>query len=267
VFDAVAAAADPRATTRPAAPLGHALTMAGRCLRLSSRNLEALLMSLMLPVMLMLLFVYLFGGAIQTGTRYVTYVVPGVLLLCAGFGASLTAVSVSLDMAGGIVDRFRSLDVGGAAFLAGHVAASVARNVASTVLVFGIAFLIGFRPSARPLDWLAAVGVLLLFVLAISWLSAAVGLLTRSPEAASGFTFFVSFLPYPSSAFVPIDTMPSWLHGFARHQPATPVIETIRGLLLGTPVGTSPWLALAWCGGILLASIALSGLLFRRRTA
>src|SRR5215211_6766922 len=142
------------------AVVGDWSTMAGRCLRLTRRNLDAILTSLALPVMLLLLFVYLFGGAIQTGTRYVTYVVPGVLLLCAGFGASLTAVSVSLDMAGGIVDRFRSLDVGGAAFLAGHVAASVARNVASTVLVFGIAFLIGFRPSARPLDWLAAVGAL-----------------------------------------------------------------------------------------------------------
>jgi len=155
--------------------------MAGRCLRLTRRNLEVLLTSLMLPVMLMLLFVYLFGGAIQTGTRYVTYVVPGVLLLCAGYGASLTAVSVSHDMAGGIIDRFRSMDVAGAAVLAGHVAASVARNAASTVLVFGVAFLIGFRPSAGPLDWLAAAGFLLLFILAVSWLSAAIGLLRDVP--------------------------------------------------------------------------------------
>jgi len=221
---------------------------------------------LLLPIMLMLLFVYLFGGAIHTGTTYVTYVVPGVLLLCAGFGAATTATTVSQDMTGGIIDRFRSLDVGGPAVLAGHVIASVARNTVSTILVFGIAFLIGFRPSAGPLDWLGAAGVLLLFILAISWLSAAAGLLAKSPEAANGFTFFVMFLPYPSSAFVPIDTMPSWIHGFANHQPATPVIETIRGLLLGTPLGTSPWLALAWCGGILLASVAFASLLFRRRT-
>jgi len=247
--------------------MSDSLTMVGRSLRLTMRTPDALLTSLLLPVMLMLLFVYLFGGAIQTGTRYVTYVVPGVLLLCAGFGASLTAVSVSHDMTGGIVDRFRSLDVGGAAVLAGHVAASVARNLASTVLVFGVAFLIGFRPSAQPLDWLAAGGVLLLFMLAISWLSAAIGLLARSPEAAGGFTFFMAFLPYPSSAFVPIETMPTWLHGFAENQPVTPVIETLRGLLLGTPVGTSPWQALAWCLGILVASVALAGVLFRRRTA
>jgi len=247
--------------------MSDSLTMAGRSLRLTMRTPDALLTSLLLPVMLMLLFVYLFGGAIQTGTRYVTYVVPGVLLLCAAFGASMTAVSVSHDMTGGIVDRFRSLDVAGAAVLAGHVAASVARNLASTVLVFGVAFLIGFRPSAQPLDWLAAGGVLLVFMLAISWLSAAVGLLARSPEAAGGFTFFMAFLPYPSSAFVPIETMPTWLHGFAENQPVTPVIETLRGLLLGTPVGTSPWQALAWCLGILVASVALAGVLFRRRTA
>jgi ABC-2 type transport system permease protein len=247
--------------------MSDSLTMAGRSLRLTMRTPDALLTSLLLPIMLMLLFVYLFGGAIQTGTEYVTYVVPGVLLLCAGFGASMTAVSVSQDMTGGIVDRFRSLDVAGTAVLAGHVAASVARNLASTVLVFGVAFLIGFRPSAEPLDWLAAAGVLLAFMLAISWLSAAFGLLARSPEAAGGFTFLMAFLPYPSSAFVPIDTMPSWLHGFANNQPVTPVIETLRGLLLDTPVGTSPWLALAWCGGILVASVALAGVLFRRRTA
>jgi ABC-2 type transport system permease protein len=253
-------------TARPASALRDALTMAARSLRLSRRNLEALLTSLMLPVMLMLIFVYLFGGAIQTGTEYVTYVVPGVLLLCAGFGSALTAVSVSQDLTGGIVDRFRSMDVGGTAFLAGHVVASVARNAVSTVLVFGVAVLIGFRSGAGPLRWLAAAGVLALFVAAVSWVSAAIGVLTKSPEGANGFAFFVMFLPYPSSAFVPIDSMPSWLHGFARHQPATPVIETLRALLLDRPVGDSGWLAVAWCTGLLVAAIAASGVLFRRRT-
>jgi ABC-2 type transport system permease protein len=267
VSDSAAPTALLRPRSRPAAAMANWQTMAARCLRLTRRNLDALLTSLLLPIMLMLLFVYLFGGAINTGTRYVTYVVPGVLLLCAGFGAATTAVSVSQDMTGGIIDRFRSMDVGGAAVLAGHVAASVARNTASTVLVLSVAFLIGFRPSAGPQDWLAAAGILLGFILAVSWLSAAVGLLTKSPEAAGGFTFLVMFLPYPSSAFVPIDTMPTWIHGFASNQPATAVIETLRGLLLGTPVGTSPWLALAWCGGILVASVTLSGVLFRRRTA
>jgi ABC-2 type transport system permease protein len=256
----------PRVPPRWRSVLADSLTMTGRSLRLARRNLEAILVSLLLPVLLMLLFVYLFGGAIQTGTRYVTYVVPGVLLLCASFGASMTAVSVSNDMTGGIIDRFRSLDVAGAAVLAGHVAASLARNAVATVLVLGVAFAIGFRPNAGPANWLAAAGILLGFILAISWLSAAFGLLVRSPEAAGGFTFLMSFLPYPSSAFVPVDTMPTWLHGVANNQPVTPVIETLRGLLLGTPVGSSPWQALAWCLGILVASIAFAGVLFRRRT-
>jgi ABC-2 type transport system permease protein len=245
--------------------VSDAVTMVGRCVRLSSRNLEALMTSLILPVMLMLLFVYLFGGAIDTGTKYVTYVVPGVILLCAGYASATTAVTVSQDMQGGIIDRFRSMDIGGAAVLTGHVVASVARNTASTLLVLGVALLIGFRPDAGPLEWLGAAGILLAFILAITWLAATFGVLAKTPEAANGFTFFVAFLPYPSSAFVPIDTMPGWLQGFSQHQPVTPVTETIRGLLLGTPVGNNPWWALAWCAGILVASVALSTVLFQRR--
>jgi ABC-2 type transport system permease protein len=252
----------PRTTAFPA--------IAARCLRLSSRSIDALITALILPIMLMLLFVYVFGGAISPHSAgsgsYVSYLVPGVLLLCAGFGAASTAVSVSHDMNGGIIDRFRSLNVPGRAILAGHVTASVVRNTASTVLVLGIAFAIGFRPQASAAGWVAAAGILLLFVLAISWLAAAAGLLARSAEAASGFTFLVMFLPYPSSTFVPIATMPTWLQGFARNQPVTPVVEAMRGLLLGTPVGAAPWRALAWCGGILIVSAIASGALFRLRT-
>jgi ABC-2 type transport system permease protein len=244
-----------------------AITMSGRDFRLTRRNSEALLTSLMLPILLMVLFVYLFGGAINTGTAYVTYVVPGVLLLCASYGASLTAVAVTNDMNGGIIDRFRSMNVGGASFLFGHVVASLVRNAASTVVVLGVALLIGFRPDADPMHWLAAAGVLLAFVLAVSWLSAVVGLLTKSAEGAGGFSFLLMFLPYPSSAFVPIDTMPHWLRGFSQHQPTTPVTETLRGLLLGTPIGSSAWQALAWSAGILVVSTAISGVLFHRRTA
>jgi ABC-2 type transport system permease protein len=242
--------------------------MAARCIRLSARNIDALVTSLMLPVLLMLVFVYLFGGAIETGGgEYVNYVVPGVILLCAGFGSAGTAVSVSNDMTGAIIDRLRSMDVRPAALLAGHVAASAARNAASTLLVLGVALLIGFQPEASALDFLAAAGIVLAFVLAISWLAAAIGLVATSPEAASGFTFLIMFLPYASSAFVPIDTMPSWIQGFAAHQPVTPVIETIRGLLLGTPVGSNAWTAMAWCAGIVVVSVAASGALFARRTS
>lgn len=247
--------------------MSEALTLTARCLRLSSRQVDALLTALLLPVLLMLIFVVLFGGAIHTGTRYVTYVVPGVLLLCAGYSSGLTAVAVCQDMTGGCVDRLRSMNVRGAALLSGHVAASAARNLISGLLVIAVALLLGFHPHAGALRWLAATGILLAFIAAISWLSAAAGLLARSSEAASGFTFLIMFLPYASSAFVPVHTMPAWLQGFAAHQPITPITEAIRGLLLGTHVGSNAWVGLAWCAGIMAASIAASAALFARRTA
>ncbi|WP_433401204.1 ABC transporter permease [Streptomyces sp. CA-146814] len=266
---------DPAAAPRPggAAPrlggIAQAAVMAGRSLRISSRNTDALITSLALPIMLMLIFVYFFGGAIETGTAYdsyVMYVVPGVLLLCAGFGAATTATAVSEDMKGGIIDRFRSLDVSATPVLAGHVAASTVRNLCATVLVFGVALLIGFRPAASWSGWLLAATVLIAYIVALSWISAAIGLLARSPEAASGFTFFMSFLPYPSSAFVRIESMPSWLHGFAENQPITPAIDSLRLLLLDQPAGNTPWIALAWAGGMLAVAMVASGALFRMRT-
>ena len=253
--------------SRPSAGFRDTVTMVDRCVRLSRRNMDALITALLLPIMLMLMFVYLFGGAINTGTAYVTYVVPGVILLCAGFGSATTAVSVSQDMKNGIIDRFRSMDIGPAALLTGHVVASVVRNLASSVLVFGVALAIGFRPHASAVQWAATIGVLVLFMLAVSWFAAMVGLFASSPEAASGFTFFVMFLPYASSAFVPIDTMPSWLHGFSRHQPCTPVIESIRALLAGHAPGSDASIAAIWCVGILAVSVAGSTVGFRRRTA
>ncbi|MFD3546212.1 ABC transporter permease [Streptomyces sp. NPDC058655] len=243
-----------------------AFALAGRSLRISSRRPDALIAALMLPVMLMLIFVYFFGGAIDTGTAYVTYVVPGAMLLCAGFGAASTAVSVAEDMTNGVIDRFRSLDIGAVPILAGHVAASVVRNLISTTLVLAVALAIGFRPQAGPAAFLAAAGLLLAYITAISWLAAVLGLLAGSPEAAGGFTFLMMFLPYPSSAFVPIETMPGWLHGFADHQPLTPVIESLRALLLAQPAGDTPWIALTWCAGITAVALTLAGVLFRVRT-
>jgi ABC-2 type transport system permease protein len=253
---------------RPAGALRDTFTMIDRGVRLSRRNIEAMITSLMLPVMLMLLFVYLFGGAINTAGagRYVDYVVPGVIILCAGFGSATTAVSVSNDMTGGIIDRFRSMDLSGASLIAGHVVASVIRNAASSLLVFGVALSIGFRPHASVAQWLGVAGLLLAFMAAVSWLAATVGMLAGTPEGASGFTFFVMFVPYASSAFVPISTMPSWLHGFARHQPCTPVIEAVRALLNGHAPGSAAVTALAWCGGILAISVIASAVAFRRRT-
>lgn len=249
--------------------MSESMILTARCLRLSRRQVDALITALLLPVLLMLLFVELFGGAIHTGTtmRYVTYVVPGVLLLCAGYSSSLTAVAVCQDMTGGCIDRLRSMNVRGTSLLVGHVVASVARNLASGVLVVAVALALGFHPHAGALAWLEAAGVLLAFIVAISGLSVAAGLLARSPEAASGFTFLIMFLPYASSAFVPVHTMPVWLRGFAAHEPITPITETLRGLLLGTPLGANAWVAIAWCAGILLVSIVASGALFARRIA
>ncbi len=239
----------------------------GRCVRLTRRETDALFMALAMPVMIMLLFVYLFGGAIHTGSAYVTYVTPGVLLLCIGFGAASTAVSVCRDLSAGIADRFRALDVPTSVLVNGQVVASLVRNAVATALVLAVAVLIGFRPHVDLLRWLAAAGVLTACVLAMSWISAAFGVAARTPEAVTGFSFFLSFLAYPSSAFVPIDTMPHWLQGFARNQPITHVVEAARGFLLDRPVGTHAWWALGWSFAVTVLSIAASTVLHRRRTA
>lgn len=256
----------PRSAPRPLLIIEDALSMCARCLRLSSRNIDALVSSVTMPVLLLLMFVYLFGGAIKVDINYVQYVVPGVLLLCAAFSSALTAVSVCQDMTSGIIDRFRSMGISGASLLSGHVSASVARNFLSTALVFGVSYAVGFRAHASALEWVGAVGMLLLFVLAVSSLGVVVGMLTHSAEAANSFTFFAMFVPYASSAFVPISTMPSWLRGFAHYQPVTPAIETVRGLLQNQPLGTYPAQAVAWFGGLLVLNIAAAALLFRRRT-
>ncbi|WP_426309998.1 ABC transporter permease [Cellulosimicrobium sp. E-16] len=260
-----------------ARPGRHALadagTMVARSLRLVRREPDELILALVLPVMLMILFVYVFGGAMSVGTDYVTYATPGIILLCAGYGASNTAIAVEQDMSGGIMDRFRSMPIASWTVLVGHVVASVVKNLVTTAVVLGVAFLIGFRPDADALEWLGAVGVVAAYVFAITSIAAFLGVLVRSPAAAGGFSFFMLFLPYVSSAFVPPETMPSWLRGFAEHQPVTPVIETIRGLLVGmdstgapvTDLGPTAALALAWCAGLVLVFLGAAAYVFARR--
>jgi len=185
----VGAAVQPLAWPRRAGPaIGGATTLLGRALRLSLRNVEGLLTALALPVLLMVLFVELFGGAIHTGTRYVDYVVPGVLVVCAGFGCSPTAVTVANDLSLGVIDRFRSMDVSGRSLVNGHVLACVVRNLCSMVLVVAVALALGFRSGACAGAWFAAAGLLALFVLALSWVAAAIGILARTPETANGMT-------------------------------------------------------------------------------
>lgn len=238
----------------------------GRSLRHSIRNIESLMMAIMLPVFLMLLFTYVFGGALSSDGDYVNYVVPGILLLCAGFGASSVAVDVATDMTNGIIDRFRTMPIQATSVITGHVVASLVRNLVATGIVIGVALLVGFKPSASLAEWLLAIGLVALFILTFTWLFAAIGLVTGSPSAASGYGFVLLFLPYLSSAFVPTNTMPSWLQGFASHQPITPVIETIRALLAGAAVGDNGWKALLWCGGILAAAIVWGAIAFARKS-
>ncbi|MFI5715785.1 ABC transporter permease [Nocardia sp. NPDC051750] len=243
-----------------------AATMTARNLRHTVRSPDALISTLALPIMILLMFVYVFGGAMDVGGTFVDYVVPGIVLMCACFGASTTAISVSVDIAEGIVDRFRTMAISRSSFLTGHITESLLRNILATAVVVIVALAIGFRPTADPLRWLAAAALLALVVVALSWMSACFGLLASSPEAANGFTIFAMFIPYVSSAFVPPETMPSRLRGFAEHQPVTPVIETLRGLLVGTPIGNSAVLAIVWWGSIALVCYLTALVLFRRKT-
>ena len=238
----------------------------GRSLTQSLRDGESLSMSILLPVMLMLLFTFVFGGAIEPGGAYVDYVVPGIILLCAGFGAATTATYVARDMSSGIIDRFRTMPLRSGAVLTGHVVASLARNLVATAVVIGVGLLVGFRPHADLVAWIGAAGLIALYILAITYLFASIGLAAGSPEAASGYGFIILFVPYLSSAFVPVETMPEWLQWVADNQPITPIIETLRGLLMGTDLGTEPWWAIGWCLAIVAISAVWGAWLFGRRS-
>ncbi|XKK39539.1 ABC transporter permease [Nocardiopsis sp. ARC36] len=249
----------------PLHPLADTVTMTGRSFRHACRSVESLLLGILLPLILLVLMTVAFGGAMDTGDAdYIDYVTPGIILLCAGYGASMTATSVTKDMTEGIVDRFRTMRVVSSAVLTGHVVVSVLRNLVSTVIVVAAALALGFRPEGGPAAWLGAFGVLALFVLALSWLAAALGLLARSVDAASALGFLILFLPYVSSAFAPVRTMPDWIQGFAENQPVTPIVNTVRGLLLGTPVDAYWAPALLWCLGVLALSAIGSAALWRR---
>lgn len=256
----------PAATVRPVLGGLRAERMfLGRSLRHSLRDPESMIMAIGLPVLLMAMFTWVFGGAIDSSGQYVNYVVPGIILTCAGFGAASTSIVVATDMQAGIIDRFRTMPLRAGAVLTGHVLASLLRNLVATAIVVGVALLLGFRPEAQVLGWVVAAAIIALWILAITALFAAIGLAARSPESANGYGFILLFLPYLSSGFVPVETMPQWLRPLAEHQPATPLIETIRGLLMGTDPGSSPWVALVWCAVILLVAAGWGRRMFRRR--
>jgi ABC-2 type transport system permease protein len=256
--------------TRPAkagSPFTRAISdsvaMVGRELRRTVRSVDALVTALVIPVAIMLVFVVVFGGAIQRDGGYIDYVVPGTLILCVGFISASTAISVAQDKTSGTIDRFKTLPIFGPSAMIGHVLASVVRNLVTTAVVIGVALLLGFRPSADLGHWLLAIGFLVLGILAFTWVSAAAGL-ALSVEAAGSINFVFLFLPYLSSGFVPIETMPVWLRGFCEYQPFTPIIETLRRLLSGGDPGHYGWAALAWLFGLGIVGYLASVLLYRR---
>lgn len=241
-----------------------------RAVRRDTRRVDALFINMILPVAIMVIFVYVFGGAISTGSaglRYIEFVVPAVLLMAAGYGAAMTSASVAFDMNEGMIDRLRTLPIGAWVVPASHVVASLARNLLAASLALAAALVLGFRPQASPAEWAASFLLLAGFVLAIASVAVVWGLVVRSVQAAEAFSFFVLFLPYLSNGFVPAETMPAVLRGFAEHQPITPLVETLRALLLGQSPGTAAVSASVWIAGLVAVSIPVAAVLFRRRTS
>jgi ABC-2 type transport system permease protein len=243
--------------------LSDAATMLGRDLRHLRRYPLMTISGIGTPTIMLLLFVYVFGGAMSSGLgaspSYVNYLVPGILMMTLGSGCAATAIGVNMDMTEGIVARFRIMSISRASVLTGRVAGSLIRTLISVVLVIGVALLIGFRPTAGPAQWLAAFGFIGLLTLALTWLAIAFGMSAKSVAGANSSTLLLQFGPFISSGFVPPDTMPAGVRWFAENQPFTSMIETLRGLLLGTPIGNSAYIATAWC-----VAIALVGYLWAR---
>ena len=247
-------------------------TMLRRELRHALRYPGLTLFLVGMPIVFLLLFVYILGGTLGVGlaglsggrAQYVQYVTPGILLITVASGAQGTAISVAMDMTEGIIARFRTMAIFRPSVLTGHVLGSMIQTMVSIAIVIGVALLMGFRSTASPVEWVAAVGVLALITLALTWLSVALGLVTKTVEAASNLPMPLVFLPFLGSGFVPTDSMPVGLRWFAEYQPFTPVIETVRGLLLGTPIGNSAAIAIAWCAGITLVGYLWAKKLYNR---
>jgi ABC-2 type transport system permease protein len=242
--------------------------MTRRSIRHITRSLDQLMSLVLFPIMFMLLNRYVFGGAIDTGDiSYANYLFAGILVQTLAFGANYTTINLAVDMKEGIVDRFRSLPMASSALLVGHVSADLVRNVISAIIIILIGFLVGFRPNANFIEWLQAAGLAILLTLAISWLSAILGLFVKSLEAAQWVGFVVIFpLTFVSSAFVPTNTMPTALRTFADNQPLTHVIDTMRSLLVGAPLDSSGALAIIWCLCIIAISMPVATWLFRRQS-
>jgi len=240
--------------------------MLGRSMRHIFRSLDTIITVTIMPIAFMLLFVYVFGGAIQTGTdNYVNYLLPGILLIAIASGISYTAYRLFMDMERGIFERFHSMPIARSTVLWGHVLTSLVSNSISVAAIMIVAFIMGFRSSAGILSWVAVAGILALFTLALTWIAAIAGLSANSMDGAVAFSYPLLFLPFISSAFVPTESMPSGVRAFAENQPVTSIVDSIRALLAGQPVGNDIWVALAWCVGIMLVAYVFAMRAYKKR--
>ncbi len=250
----------------------HAVTdtgvMLGRSLRHVTRSVDTIITVTIMPIAFLLLFRYVFGGAIQANTdNYVNYLMPGILLIAIASGISYTGYRLFNDMKSGIFERFHSMPIARSSVLWGHVLTSLVSNAISVVVIILVGLIMGFRSSAGILAWLAVAAILALFTLALTWIAVISGLLAHSPDGASAFSYPIIFLPFISSAFVPTNTMPGPVRAFADNQPVTSIVNTIRELLAQQPVHNDIWIALAWCVGVLLVAYAFAMRAYRRKVA
>lgn len=242
------------------------VVMLGRSMRHILRSMDTIITVTIMPIAFMLLFVYVFGGAIQTGTdNYVNYLLPGILLIAIASGISYTAYRLFLDMQRGIFERFHSMPIARSTVLWGHVLTSLVSNAISVVVIILAALIMGFRSSAGVLSWLAVAGILALFTLALTWIAAIAGLSAKSVDGASAFSYPIIFLPFISSAFVPTESMRPAIRAFAEKQPVTSIVESIRALLSGQPVGYDIWVALVWCLGILIVAYVFAMIVYKHK--
>jgi ABC-2 type transport system permease protein len=240
--------------------------MLGRSMRHIFRSMDTIIKVALMPILFMLMFVYVFGGAIQSGTgSYVNYLLPGILLIAIASGIAYTAYRLFLDVQKGIFERFHSMPIAHSAVLWGHVLTSLVSNALSLIVIILVALLMGFRSPAGILSWLAVAGILALFTLALTWIAAIAGLSAKTIDGANAFSLPLVFLPFISSAFVPTGTMPPAVRAFAENQPVTAIVDAIRALLSNQPVGNDIWIAIAWCVGITAVAYVFAMRAYRRR--
>ncbi|NKY40301.1 ABC transporter permease [Cellulomonas septica] len=242
------------------------VALTGRSLRHISRSVDTIITTALTPIALLLLFVYVFGGAIEAGGEsYVSYLLPGILLIAIASGIAYTAVRLFTDLQSGIFERFHSMPIARSSVLWAHVLTSLVANGITVVIIVGVGLLMGFRTSAGVGAWLAVAGILALFTLALTWLAVIAGLTAKSVDGAAGFSYPLIFLPFISSAFVPTETMPGPVRWFAENQPVTSIVDSIQHLFAGEPVGSDLWVALGWCVGILVVAYLAAMSVYRRR--